>query len=45
MLVVRERLDQAGDTLERILNQYRAVLVERNIAILLGAGVISEIGD
>jgi MFS family permease len=28
-----------------MLNQYRAVLVERNIAILLGAGVISEIGD
>jgi MFS family permease len=28
-----------------MLNQYRAVLAERNIAILLGAGVISEIGD
>ena len=45
MFVARERLNQAGEALERILNQYRAVLVERNIAILLGVGVISEIGD
>ena len=45
MFVVRERLNQAGVALQRILNQYRAVLAERNIAILLGAGVISEIGD
>jgi MFS family permease len=45
VFVVRERLNQAGVALQRILNQYRAVLVERNIAILLGAGVISEIGD
>jgi MFS family permease len=45
VFVVRERLDQAGEALQRILNQYRAVLVDRNIAILLGAGVISEIGD
>ncbi len=43
--MARERLNQAGVVLQRILNQYRAVLVERNIAILLGAGVISEIGD
>ena len=45
MFVARERLIQAGNALQRILNQYRAVLVKRNIAILLGAGVISEIGD
>src|SRR5919107_3634948 len=45
VFVVRERLNQAGVALQRIINQYRAVLVERNIAILLGAGVISEIGD
>jgi MFS family permease len=45
VFVARERLNQAGVALQRILNQYRAVLVERNIAILLGAGVISEIGD
>src|SRR5918995_1178627 len=45
VFVVRERLDQAGEALQRILNQYRAVLVDRNIAILLGAGIVSEIGD
>ena len=45
MFVARERLDQAGGALGRILNQYRAVLVEPNIATLLGAGVVSEIGD
>src|SRR5215213_397238 len=45
VFVARERLGQAGGALGRILKQYRAVLVERNIAILLGAGVISEIGD
>jgi len=45
VFVARERLDQAGGALGRILKQYRAVLVERNIAILLGAGVVSEIGD
>jgi predicted MFS family arabinose efflux permease len=45
VFVAKERLDQAESALGRILNQYRAVLVERNIAALLGAGVISEIGD
>src|SRR5215207_11319652 len=30
---------------ERVLNQYRAVLAERNVALLLGAGTVSEIGD
>jgi MFS family permease len=45
VFVVREQLNQARVALQRILNQYRTVLVERNIAILLGAGVISEIGD
>jgi len=45
VFVARERLTEAGEALQRILNQYRAVLVERNIAILLGAGIISEIGD
>jgi MFS family permease len=45
VFVASERLNQAGFALRRILKEYRAVLVERNIAILLGAGVISEIGD
>jgi predicted MFS family arabinose efflux permease len=45
VFLARDRLHQAGGALQRVLNQYRAVLVERNIAILLGAGVISEIGD
>jgi MFS family permease len=45
VFVARERLNQAGVALQRSLHQYRAVLGERNIAILLGAGVISEIGD
>jgi MFS family permease len=40
-----DRLNQAGGALGQVLKQYRAVLVERNISILLGAGVISEIGD
>jgi MFS family permease len=30
---------------ERVVNQYRAVLADRNVALLLGAGIASEIGD
>jgi len=45
VLVASKRLDQAGSALERVLNQYRAVLAERNVALLLGAGIVSEIGD
>src|SRR5215212_7597402 len=45
VFVASKRLDQAGSALERVLNQYRAVLAERNVALLLGAGIVSEIGD
>ena len=37
--------NQVRSALQRILDQYRAVLADRNIALLLGAGVISELGD
>src|SRR5215207_11602467 len=29
----------------RVVSQYRAVLADRNVALLLGAGIVSEIGD
>ena len=45
VFVARERLNQAGSALQRVLNHYRAVLAERNVALLLGAGIVSEIGD
>jgi predicted MFS family arabinose efflux permease len=45
VFVASKRLDQAGSALARVLNQYRAVLAERNVALLLGAGIVSEIGD
>jgi MFS family permease len=43
--VIRERLSQTGAATREILAQYRAVLAERNVALLLGAGFASEIGD
>ena len=45
MFVASERLKQADAALRRMLKHYRAVLAERNVALLLGAGVVSEIGD
>jgi predicted MFS family arabinose efflux permease len=45
VFIASERLDQAGSALRRVLGQYRALLAERNVALLLGAGVVSEIGD
>ena len=43
--MVEPDLNHAGTPLQRILDQYRAVLADRNVALLLGAGVISELGD
>ncbi|MBW3633171.1 MAG: MFS transporter, partial [Chloroflexi bacterium] len=43
--MAKQDLNHAGAALQRILDQYRAVLVDRNMALLLGAGVISELGD
>jgi predicted MFS family arabinose efflux permease len=43
--VASERLNQAGSAVQRGFDHYRAVLAERNIALLLGAGIVSEIGD
>src|SRR3954470_19728403 len=40
-----ERLNQAGFALRRVLDHYRAVLANRNVALLLGSGIVSEIGD
>ena len=45
MFVASERLNQAGSALQRVLHHYRAALAERNVALLLGAGIVSEIGD
>jgi MFS family permease len=43
--MAKQILNHAGAGLQRILDQYRAVLADRNMALLLGAGVISELGD
>ena len=43
--MAKQDLNHAGAALQRILDQYRAVLADRNMALLLGAGVISELGD
>ncbi len=40
-----ERIHNAGAALQRIFAQYRLIFGERNVAVLLGAGVASEIGD
>jgi predicted MFS family arabinose efflux permease len=45
VFVASERLKQVDAALRRTLEHYRAVLTERNVALLLGAGVVSEIGD
>lgn len=43
--VATERLSEAGAALRRARDRYRAILAERNVAMLLGAGVVSELGD
>jgi predicted MFS family arabinose efflux permease len=43
--MAKQNLNHAGAGLQRILDQYRAVLADRNMALLLGAGVFSELGD
>jgi predicted MFS family arabinose efflux permease len=45
VFVASERLNQAGSAVQRVLDHYRALLAERNVALLLGAGTVSEIGD
>ena len=45
MLVAMARLSQRGSSLRRRLGQYRAAYAERNVALLLVSGFISEIGD
>jgi predicted MFS family arabinose efflux permease len=45
VFIASERLNQAGSALQRGLDHYRTLLAERNIGLLLGAGVVSEIGD
>src|SRR5215217_3299305 len=45
VFIASERLNQADAALRRTFEHYRAVLAERNVALLLGAGVVSEIGD
>ena len=45
MSFASDRLHRAGGALWGIIAQYRAALGERNVALLLGAGFISEIGD
>src|SRR3954469_7027690 len=43
--VAMARLSQRGSSLWRRLEQYRAAFAERNVALLLVSGFISEIGD
>src|SRR5829696_4050916 len=45
VFIASERLNQAGSSLQRVRDHYRALLAERDVALLLGAGVISELGD
>ena len=45
VFVASERLNQAGSALQRGRDHYRALLAERDVVLLLGAGVVSEIGD
>jgi MFS family permease len=40
-----ERLDRLGNALQESVARYRAAFGERNVALLLAAGFISEIGD
>jgi MFS family permease len=43
--VTGERFNQAAATLRKTLAHYRSVFADRNIALLLGAGFFSEVGD
>src|SRR5215217_637224 len=45
VFIANERLNQVDAALRRTFEHYRAVLAERNVAFLLGAGAVSEIGD
>ena len=40
-----DQLSEAGAALRQARDRYRAILAERNVAMLLGAGVVSELGD
>ena len=40
-----QHLDNGVAAIRRSLAQYRVILAERNVALLLGAGIASEIGD
>jgi MFS family permease len=44
-MLATKRVHRISDAMQRTLALYRGVLGERNIAILLGAGIASEIGD
>jgi MFS family permease len=43
--VATERLSDLGASLRQVVDRYRSILAERNVALLLGAGVASELGD
>jgi MFS family permease len=45
VIAATERIEHVGAALQRIVAQYRAILGERNVALLLGAGIASEVGD
>jgi predicted MFS family arabinose efflux permease len=45
VFVASERLSRADASLRRAIAHYRTLFAERNVALLLGAGVVSEIGD
>ena len=40
-----KQLSGLGAMLRQIVDRYRSILAERNVALLLGAGVASELGD
>ena len=42
---VRSRLRTTGDAIRQSLATYRTALSDRNVALLVGSGFISEIGD
>jgi predicted MFS family arabinose efflux permease len=45
VFVASERLNQADAALRHALAHYRMLFAERDVALLLGTGVVSEIGD
>src|SRR4051812_33775360 len=45
LLLALASLSQRGSSLRRRLEQYRVAFAERNVALLLVSGLISEIGD